>query len=337
MPNEIRQDKVTGEWVIYAPGRGDRPNETSSGGRETDAAADDSGEERWRADCPFCPGHEDRILPVLLETDGLPGRPWGTRVVLNKYPALREELPAGPASPDFYRAMPGHGRHEVVIESPYHDEDPFRMPPEALEGVLETYQQRYHALRHREEGWIPILFRNYGAGGGASLRHPHAQILATPVAPRRLRRREAAAQTRFDETGRCVYCEVLAHEARSGERVVFENEAFLAFVPFAARLPYELWVMPRRHRPDFGEASGSELAGLAAALQAVLRRLHLRLGDPPYNLTIQVPLQYRSPAPHLHWYIRILPKLIGQGGFEIATGIPILTSMPEAYAEALRE
>ena len=118
---------------------------------------------------------------------------------------------------------------------------------------------------------------------------------------------------------------------------LLKNEAFLAFVPYAARVPYEVWVVPRRHRADFGEASRDERAGLAAALQDVLRRIHLRLGDPAYHLTIQVPLRYRSTAPHLHWLVRILPKPIGGGGFEVATGIPILTTMPEEYAATLRE
>lgn len=326
MPNEIRQDPVTKRWTIYAPDRNNRPKDTP-----TAAAAPSSS-----SHCPFCPGREDQLPGILMETPGLDDQPWQTRIVPNKYAALTPEADGPHTSDGLFCARAAYGHHEVVIETPHHHQDLPQMSPEAVQAVIETYLRRYHELRRRDPSLYPLIFRNHGSRSGASLRHPHSQIVATPLVPQQTQWCNDAARQYFERTGRCVYCDMSEEEQRVQRRVVLENASFVVFVPFAAEVPYELWIVPRQHRADVGDTADAEAADLADALRTTLARLHDRLGDPDYNYVIQTAPDYRSQAPHLHWYLRIVPRTIDRGGFEVGSGIRINPSLPEMNADDLR-
>jgi len=327
---EIRQDKVTGDWVIYSPSRGKRPSDfrQDRGARKPLPPRDEN--------CPFCPGNEDHLEKILLEMPNPVRGTWCTRAIPNKFPAL---VPEGSDSRDrrgIYLAMPGYGRHEVIIESPVHSQQLARMPPAEVEMLLETYQRRYVDLMREHRNMLAIIFRNHGERAGTSLLHPHSQIIVTGIVPGHIRAREEAAQRHFDQWGRCVYCEILEFEIRDRNRLLLENESFIAFVPFAATVPFETWIVPRRHAADFGSISDGEKADLAQALREVLGRLYERLGDPDYNYVIASSARYRADEPQLHWYLQIRPRLTTWAGFEIGSGISINPSTPEADAAFLR-
>jgi len=232
--------------------------------------------------------------------------------------------------------MEGHGRHEVVIESPLHNRQIGTMSGEEVGAVIEMYHKRYVDLMAEEEHMMITIFRNHGERAGTSLVHPHSQIIATGMVPHHVRWREEEAQHYFDDWGSCVFCDTMRQEERERLRIVHENASFISFVPFAAEVPFEVWIMPLTHRADFAEISDPEKKDLAAALGYVLGRLGAKLDDPDYNYIINTSVRYRSGEPQLHWYLQIRPRLMTAAGFEIGSGISINPSIPEEDAAFLR-
>jgi len=328
--SEIRQNIATRQWVIIAPNRGKRPEDLQSASRPERELPDRD------ANCPFCPGNEHMLPGITLEVPGPGSDGWQTRVVPNKFPALTRERNPRRYSRDIYKAMPGYGQHEVIIETPRHDQDIPQMSVEEVKTLVETYHKRYVDAMKDDHHMMTIIFRNHGWQAGPSLLHPHSQLIATGIVPRAIRRREEEALRYFDERGQCVFCDILAFEIRDRRRVILENDTFLAFVPFAAEVPFEVWIVPRRHQAGFGEISDEEKAGLAYALREVLAGLHSRLGDPDYNYVVNSSGRHRAGEPHLHWHLRIRPRLTIPAGFEIGSGMAINPSIPEEDAAFLK-
>ncbi len=331
MTSEVRQNKATKEWVIYAPARRKRPRDF----REHDAERKSL--PPHDKECPFCPGNESMLPRIIMEFPAPERNTWGTRVVPNKYPALTPGEDIRRYNQGIYLTMPGYGRHEVIIESPRHDQDIAQMSPEEVGVIIETYHKRYVDLMHEHGNMMAIIFRNHGSRAGTSLIHPHSQLVVTSMVPRYIRWREEEAQRYFDEWGRCVFCDILTFEIEDRRRVILENDSFVAFIPFAAEVPFEIWIMPKEHRADFGNISDAEKTDLAPALRFCLARLRGKLADPDYNYVINTSARYRADEPQLHWYLQILPRLTTRAGFEIGSGININPSLPERDADFLTE
>ncbi len=329
--SEMRQNAITGEWSIYAPSRARRPHDVR---RQADVGL---ALPKYDPQCPFCPGNEHQLPPIVLEMPaglGEDDRPWQTRVVCNKYPVLTDSGDVRRVEHGVYALTGARGRHEVLIESSLHNDDLAHMPLAAVRGVIETYHRRYAATVGGEE--MTLLFRNHGQRAGASLLHPHSQLIALAVVPPRLQRREAAAHDFYNRHGHCGYCEMLAQELAEAQRVVTRNESFVAFVPYAAQVSFETWIVPRRHAADFGTISDGEKTDLAAALQNVLRRLHVQAGDPDYNYVVHTASRPAADAQYLHWYVQIRPRTTTEAGFEIESGMHINASLPEDDAATLQ-
>lgn len=329
MTNEVRQNKTTGEWVIFAPSRRQRPQDFLE--EETTEMSRPAYDET----CPFCAGNEEMLTQIVMEMPGPKRETWQTRAVPNKFPALTPDGHTGRERRGIYLAMPGYGHHEVIIESPRHNQTIVDTSAAEMEVIVESYHRRYVSLMAEHENMMGILFRNHGPGSGASLIHPHSQLVVTGVVPRHVRQREDAAERYFDRWGRCVFCDILDFEQKEGRRVIAGNDAFLAFVPFAAEVPFEVWIMPRRHRADFGSIDDGEKGAFAAILRQVLSTLYTRLNDPDYNYVINTAAQYRAREPHLHWFLRIRTRLVTRAGFEIGSGMTINPSLPESDADFL--
>jgi UDPglucose--hexose-1-phosphate uridylyltransferase len=329
---ELRQDLVTDRWVIFAPERADRPNEMARG--TTSAAALPEKD----AHCPFCIGNEQMVPGITFERPSHDGRLWQTRVVPNKFPVFTTGTEVAGANRSIYRVASNFGRHEVLIETPFHNRDIPFMGLNALEAVINTYTQRYGALYAADESVETIIvFRNHGAGAGTSLMHPHSQIVATGIVPEYVARRERIAADYFEQHKTCVLCDVLEHERAEAVRIISENDGFLSFVPFAASAPCEMWIAPKRHCADFGLVTEQEVRNLAGALHDALQRLHDRLDNPDYNYVVHSCSRQDSFVPHLHWYLQIRPRLTTPAGFEIGSGMQVNHSLPERDAEMLRQ
>ncbi len=277
------------------------------------------------------------LTEVIDEISGMDPDTWQTRVVSNKYPALQpgsvveRRYTRGP-----YVALPAYGRHEVIIESSKHNRKLSNMLTGEVDTIIETYHKRYVEVMREPQNMLTLIFRNYGPRAGTSLRHPHSQLVSTPVVPRSIRWSEDEAQRYFDRWGCCLYCDVLEYEAKEKHRVLTENESFLAFVPFAAAVPCEMWIMPKQHQADFGNVEDEQKADLSGILKDCLSRLSSQLDDPDYNYIINTAARYRTGEPHLHWFLRIWPRITIPAGFEVGSGMRINTSMPENDAALLR-
>lgn len=276
------------------------------------------------------------LPPIIAEWPGHSAIPWQVRSVWNKYPALRPDAPSMHVPEGIYMQMPGYGYHEVLIDSPHHHRDLADLPTSALDTLLLAYQQRHLALCQDERNALVQIFRNRGPQAGASLVHPHSQILATGIIPRHIRWHEDEALRYFDERGRCIYCDIIAFEIADHRRVVLDSPGFLAFVPYAAEVPCEIWIVPKRHQADYGSMNASERAELANVLKSVLNALRTSYNDPDYNYMISTTTRHTQHQ-HLHWYLRICPQLVTRIGFEIGSGIRINPSLPETDAALLRE
>lgn len=326
----VRQDPTTKDWVIIASGRARRPHPVQKTGRPGAAEARDPF-------CPFCPGHEESTPPEVLRIPDPAGSGWTVRVVTNRFPALdREDRPYRAEDGPLFREINGVGAHEVIVETPAHERPMGLMAEAEVERVLQAYQARYRALREDPRiKWI-IVFKNHGQGAGTSLPHPHSQLVATPVPPMQIRRKYEVATAHYDETGRCLYCDLVAEEVRRKVRVVRETERFVVIHPYASRVPFETWILPTRHQPSFGRASQEDLAALAQVLRETLRALYQGLGNPDFNYVLHSAPTEDENKPYYLWHVQILPRLTTIAGFELGSGIFITTTLPEESAALAR-
>ena len=324
-----RQDSISGAWVIIAPERGHRPLDRGAAVKPDPLPVSASG-------CPFCPGNE-AMLPPLIEETASPEPPgWLTRVVANKYPALRADDLLLPPADACGPGMPGYGVHEVIVETARHDGDLTTLTAPELDAVVRTYQRRFAGLAQRTGIRTALVFRNHGRRAGASLDHPHAQAIALGMVPPLFAAIAQRARTHYEEKGQCLMCACLERELDQAQRIVEASERFVVLVPYAAAKPFELWIAPRRHQASFTEADEAELTEFGQVLQRSLRCLDAVAGEPPYNFAIESLTMDQSGAAYLHWRLRIAPETARPGGFELGTGMTINPSSPESDAEAMR-
>lgn len=334
MGSMLRFDPTTLDWVIFAPSRARRPHELRTHNEPIRPMTDGP------AACPFCPGHE-ALAPHEIYVErplGGSGHEWSVRVVPNKFPALQvEEQPLRHMDPHGFRSLGGCGAHEVIIESPDHARLLCDQPVEQIERVLRAAQIRCQDLMRDARIQTVIVFKNHGEGAGTSLVHPHWQLIANPVVPRLLRLKHDVATTYFDQTGECLYCDLVQRELECRQRVLATNDAFVAFLPYASHVPFETWILPRRQIAAFTSQPRDDFRALADLLKIVLSSLHRALDNPDYNLTIDTVARGDETEAYFLWHMRILPRLSTPGGFEMGSGMSINTVLPEEAAAFLRE
>lgn len=335
---QLRRDPLGGRWTILAPGRSQRP-----GGKAREETAVAGGGSEGEADgasfpCPFCPGNEALTPPEVWaegREGGVPDSPgWKIRVVPNLYPALQEEGKGVPRHARGGASRPARGRHEVIIHTPEHDLPLSRMEAEDAVRLMRAYRLRYSALC-AVSGVKQVLFIvNHGREAGASLAHPHTQAFALPLVTHVLREELRNARRLYERA--CPLC-AEREEARREGRVVMENDGWTALAPFASRLPYETWFIPRRHEPDFARARDGELRGMAEVLTRTLAALAGALGDPPYNLWLHAAPCDGNRYHFFHYHLELVPRLTVEAGFEMASGVHINVVPPEEAARRLRD
>jgi UDPglucose--hexose-1-phosphate uridylyltransferase len=340
MMSELRKDLVSGRWVIIATERSKRPDDfrPAAGAAPVPEAA---------GFCPFCEGNEAKTPPevfALRKAGTAPDSPgWSVRVVPNKFPALTPGPPPPRAAQGIFQSMEGRGVHEVVIENPDHALELTDLPVGHVRDVLGVFQRRIRVIERDLHYQYVQVFKNKGRDAGASLSHPHSQIVATPIIPKRVKEEIYGADRMFRTFKECGFCRVLREEEAGGTRLVAKNAHFLAYTPYASRFPFEMAVYPRRHSAFFTEVPEDELLALAEILKDVLTRLKDTVSDPPFNMVLhQAPNPALSlkgwPEIHLksHWHLEIIPILTKVAGFELGTGFYINPVPPETAAQFLR-
>jgi len=323
----LRYDITTNDWVIFAPARSQRPHELR---RTPEPVPPPAGR------CPFCPGNEDLTPSEIRAIRN--GEQWSVRVIPNRFPALRiEEDVRRIYDGRLFGAMGGCGAHEVIIESPEHDRVLADQPVAHIESLLQVLRDRHVDLMRDRRFQTIVLFKNHGPAAGTSLSHPHWQLIATPVVPHTLRLRYAIATQYFDQFGTCLYCDVLGEELAARTRVVDENDAFAAIVPYASRTPFETWIMPKAMATSFSRLEASRFGPLAEILRRMLRKLRSGLENPDFNITIKSAARGDEDEEYFLWYMRIVPRVSMTAGFELGSGMWINTVLPEDAAAYLRE
>lgn len=314
---DLRIDPLTARRVIVAENRAGRPNDF--------AGAELSPVEANilpHGDCPFCPGNESQTPHEKQQICDEQGR-WIIRVVPNRFPSVEIDAPVDDA----------HGLHEVIIESCEHVSRVGQVNADHWADVLRVHVSRLDCAAAIDTLYYALLFKNVGVSGGASLSHLHSQFLALPEIAAPMRTELAALRAHYEVHSRCGWCDRIAEE-RIGPRFIAEREGLIAFCPAVARQPFETWILPVEHEPDF--RSVAKLDRAAEFVHDMLCRVERAIGSAGYNVMVQTcPLRGVDPH-HFHWRIEILPRVTPLAGLELATGIHICSLAPERAAGILR-
>lgn len=329
--SHLRQDLVTGDWVVIATGRGKRPDDFKKKEKQEKESLKNVEE------CLFCdPVASGQEEDVLIYTTG--EGDWTLRIFPNKYPAFsrpnggrinhKEEGP--------YFWMDGIGYHEVIVTR-----DHFKhiglMDPIWVAEILDAYQTRYLDLMNKKSVRYIEIFHNHGKGAGASISHPHSQLVAVPVISPYIQLELDGSEEYYRANKKCVFCDMVEWELSHKKRVVFENEDFVVITPFASRIAFEMWVLPKKHSPYFERISDEQKVTGGEALHEAIRRIGKVLDEPDFNFYLHTAPCDGNDYPHYHWHIEILPKTSTWAGFELSTGIEVSAMEPEESAKYLRE
>ena len=327
--SELRRDPIGGRWVIVQV---DSPKGPSDFEAAQDSITDPE-------KCPFCPGHEDQTPPeVLANREGgqVNGSGWSLRVVPNRFPALKIEGDINKEGIGIFDMMNGVGAHEVIIETPDHTKELSELPVEQVEAVVRAYKARCLDLRKDKRFEYILLFKNNGRSAGASLSHPHTQLIALPMVPKSVHEELLAAQNHYEYKDRCIYCDMIRQEEKYEKNIVVSNDDYIAFCPYASRFAFETWIVPKKHQAAFDQIEDDMVKGLAEILKNVLARVRKTLKAPAYNFVVHTaPIEDKIRNDY-HWHIEIMPKLTKTAGFEWGTGFYINSTPSELAAKYLR-
>ncbi|MCK5580974.1 MAG: galactose-1-phosphate uridylyltransferase [Candidatus Omnitrophica bacterium] len=329
--SELRRDPIADRWVVVKT-------------KEDSLAPQDYLQEdhssHQAAICQFCEGRENQtpqevdVIRAEGTSANTPG--WMTRVVPNKFPALTIEGDIGKRGIGLYDISNGIGAHEVLIETPEHGKNFAEYSVEEISNVLRLYQRRALSLAKDKRFKYIMIFKNYGESAGASVEHEHSQIIALPMVPRYVIDELEGAKAYFQYRGRCVYCDMIQQEYEDKNRIVTENEHFIAFCPYVPRYTFESWIFPKEHESVFYSLQDEERLALAQILKDMLSRLKTCLADPSYNFYLHIaPLNHGNQESY-HWHIEIVPQLTREAGFEWGTGFYVIHTSPDVAAEYLR-
>jgi UDPglucose--hexose-1-phosphate uridylyltransferase len=236
----------------------------------------------------------------------------------------------------YYDKISGLGANEVIIETPDHDQVYSQLPVDNLTEIFLAYRERIKDLKKDKRLKYVLIFKNYGESAGAVLDHPHSQLIAVPILPKQIAEELRGAKDYFTYRERCIFCDIVHQELDDRDRLVFENKDFLVISPWAPIFPFELWVLPRGHRPCFEDSPDNLLRSLAESVKTAMVKLDIVLERPHFNLILHtVPFDAKESEDY-HWHFEIMPRLIQIAGFEYGSGFYINPVPPEQAADFLR-
>jgi len=335
-PSELRLDVASNDWVIIATGRAKRPEMFKKDKKESQRVL--------KKDCPFCK-IETQESPVLIFSNGkrkefatgdkIP-KDWTTIIIPNKYPAFTvgklEKKMEGP----YYQKINAVGFHEVVITKD-HDKHLAILPENKVKEVIDVYQARYLELMNKSFVNYIAIFHNHGPEAGASIYHPHSQLITTPLADPDLKKALLNSGEYYKNNKKCIYCEMAKWEKNSKKRIVFENKDFLVLCPFASKMAFQTIITPKKHSSNFEKISESEKKYLAQAFKKALFKIYKGLGNPSYNFYLHTAPCDGKDYSFYHWHWTIIPKTAIHAGFELGVGMEISTIEPEKAAQYLKK
>ena len=322
--SELRQDIVSGDWILMAPGRARRPHAYKRKAARKKAS---------KKNCPFENPLKDHESILIYE-----GRnDWEVVVIENKYPAvMHKNICAVSGRQGPYPKVSGVGHHDLIITRDHHNNFAHLSAIQANQ-VLEAFRDRYLMLLSDKCLAYISIFHNWGLEAGATVYHPHYQMLAVPVVPPDVEHSLKGSALYFKKHRQCVHCLMIDYERKEKKRIIYENKGAIVFAPFVSREPFELRIFPKKHSPYFENTLDIDLSYIADALQFALKRIEKKLDDADYNFFIHTaPLKNKKRYSHYHWHIEVLPKLNISAGFELSTGIEINVVDPDFAANILK-
>ncbi|KLO23386.1 MULTISPECIES: galactose-1-phosphate uridylyltransferase [unclassified Marinitoga] len=325
---EYRKDPIINRWVIISEERSNRPIDKSFI-KETQSNF-----------CPFDKGKESLTPPEILAFKQKNSKPndenWWLRVVPNKFPAVTQEKIPVLKKNGLYYSVEGYGYHEVIIETPIHNTTIAYMEYYEVEEIIWAYLKRFNSIKKDKKIKYVQIFKNYGTTAGASLQHPHSQLIATPIIPIFIEEEIKGAKNYFNIKNNCIFCSIIQQEKEENIRIIEENDDFISFEPFAPRFPYETWIIQKKHNSNFGNLVVSEVKNFAEILKNTLLRLNILLGNIPYNYMIHTSPFENINNSYYHWHLEIIPRLTNAAGFEWGSGFFINPVSPENAAQNLK-
>jgi UDPglucose--hexose-1-phosphate uridylyltransferase len=289
--------------------------------------------------CPLCEGREaDAGQEILAWREGGPANVpgWSVRVVPNRHPMLRIEGQLTVRAEGLLESRDGLGAHEVIVETPIHDQPLHTLEVDRLWRVLWAWRTRIQDLKRDTRFASVVIFKNHGRAAGARLDHAHSQLAAYPMIPPVLADKLRGAARYLSKSGKCIFCDLIAQELSDGRRIIRDQDSLLTIAPYASRAPFETWIMPRDHAPRFEEAADATLHALAAAYKEVMSRIDWALERPAYNLVLHTgPLNGEGDAA-FQWHLEIVPRVTRFSGLEWGSGVYRNPVSPEEAAKALR-
>lgn len=327
--SQFRQNPISKHWVLIAPNRAKRPEDFAA------LPVMHEGTPELVKECVFCPGNEGQNAEITRFPDN---DSWEVRVIPNKFEALSHRPLS--SNKEFYVSMSGSGDHEVIITRK-HNEPVALQSIQTVELTLHVFKQRLVDLGQQKHLSYVQIFHNHGRDAGASLIHPHYQMISTPIVPTGIRDEIMGCYHYYQDTKKCVYCAIMEEEKKQQERVIFETEDFMVIAPYASRSPFETWILPKQHGARYEEISEKQITQLAYVLKVTLGQLYTKLSDPSLNFYIHtLPFEHVKHIAHdkdaYHWHLTIFPRIAIWAGFEYATGIPVNPVTPEDAAKFLR-
>ncbi len=332
--HELRKDPVLARWVAVLANslRPEDYPEPAKAPREEP--------------CVLCSGNEAGTPPEIAairaggaEADS-PG--WQARVIPSFSPVFTPEGDLGRRGYGLYDAMNSIGKNEIIAEAPGH-ETPEDMGPEQVRGVVGLYRQRLRDIQSDERIKYVLICKNSGPAAGASFSHPHSEIIAMPVIPHRIKNKLEGAKEYYNYKERCIFCDIMDEELRAGTRIVSETERYLLFCPYASKLPFEYWIMPKTHRCAFEDTDDAELDDLSRVIVSSIRKMREVLREPSYNMILhtapnRVPRRdhWHTLGDDFHWHLEVVPRLRRTPGSQWGSGFYVLATSPEDAARHYR-
>lgn len=337
---ELRKDPISGRWVIISTERSKRP--------DAFAAEPHPLAKSYAERCPFDENREHMTRPEIVSfrrKDSSRDEPgWWVRVVPHTSPILQIEGDLGRMGVGMFDMMNGIGAHELVVETPRHDEHIPDMEEAQVEKIIWAFRDRMVDLYRDKRFKYVLIYKNYRITPEVTFGHSISQIVATPILPKQVKEEMAGAKTYFNFKERCIYCDILRQEQADGERVIDENNSFLLFAPYASRSPFEVNIFPKQHSASFTSISKDEVIDLAVILKRFLKKIRAALKDPRFNLMVHTRPSFVGQEREgdtidhdFHWHVEIVPKLTKLAGFEWGSGFYINPTSPEEGAQFLRD
>lgn len=321
---KLRQNIVTGDWVVISPERSKRPE---------DYVVASAPKRGIPADCPFCISNKDSAYKFSIkdvETNNV-------YVIPNKYPAFIKDDSIISEGDNFYQDTKSIGGHEVIIIKE-HDQEVYEDGKEIINELIGVYKNRYLFYDQNPVIEYTMIIHNHGPEAAASIEHPHSQLFSSAIMPSYIEKELAGSKKYFDEKKACVFCDTVKVEKENGHRIVYENDQYVVFTFFAARFPFEMWVVPKTHLANFELSDEHQQLLLADALHNAIAKLNKALNFPPFNYWIHtLPHHAEDQDDSYHWHLEIAPRVSKFGGYEMGSGVVIDVVSPEVAAEFLKK